>query len=162
MLRLATRCATQVGRIVNIVTATHNVLLTRRGTLGIDRTILHLRVSILGIPIRAILHHVTQHILQSERVSLHLGRLLCAVLTVVHIDNVAIDNRRICTEQIIPETVVSVILRATLEVVRRVRTTASCILPLRLSRQTVLLAGLERKPLAEGLSRIVRHRDCGT
>ena len=158
MLGVGTCRASHLRGILIVKAATHYMLLTRCRALGIRGSVLKLRVCILGIPVRAILHDVTQHILQSERVGLHLRRLLRTVLAVVHIDHIAVDDSRIGTEESVPEALVRELLGAALEEVRSRGAAAGRILPLGLRRQTVLLARLLRQPLAEGLGSIVGHR----
>ena len=156
---MASGCTTQLAGIVVIAAAAHHIVRARGRSLRVDGIRSGLLVGILGIPVLTILHHVAQHVAQSEWIGSHTRRFLRAVLAVEGVYGVAIDGRRVCAEDAVPKAFARVGRGLAFEEVRRVRAATSCVLPFGFRWQTIVPAGLQAEPLAESLSRIMRHRD---
>ena len=108
IIGMCSSCTSQVLCIISIRSATHHVISTRCRSLGIYCSIFYVLVSILGIPVLAIFHHVAQHVLQSKGVRCHLRGFLRAILAVVGIDGIAVYVDCIHSKNLVPESFVAI------------------------------------------------------
>ena len=141
----------QVCGIIHIETAPDHMLCSGLRTFRIHGPVLQHGIGILGIPVGAVFHDISQHVLQSERIGPDFRWLLRTVPAVCRIYDITVYDCRIRSEDSAPQSSVRILSRASFEEIRRGRASSCRIFPLGLRRQPVMSACLPGKPLAECL-----------
>ena len=103
MLGMSPGGTAQVCGIIHIETAPDHMLCSGLRTFRIHGPVLQHGIGILGIPVGAVFHDITQHVLQSKGIGLYGCRLLGFVLAVFAVHDIAVDIGRIGIEKFTPE-----------------------------------------------------------